>query len=454
MNIITPKSISGFPEWLPGERIVEQKLLSIIEKTFEQYGFTSIETSAVERKDVLIAKGAADKEIYSLTRLAGEESEEESSLALHFDLTVPLARYVAQNYHNLSFPFRRYQIQKVWRGERAQSGRFREFYQCDIDVIGNESLSILTDAEIPSIIYQIFKEMNLGPFVIRINNRKIFKGYLESLNIFGDQSKSIMQVVDKIEKIGTLKVSNQLTEVIGLSLEQSKSLLDFISLDGTNEEIIEKLRVMKINKVFNEGVEELALVLGYLKVLGVPEEFVHVYLGIMRGLDYYTGTIYETQLVNYPGLGSICSGGRYDNLASFFTDKKLPGVGISIGLTRLFSRLLESEIVKVGPSTKASVIVTTMEQSFMKNYFEIATELRKQGINTEVFLEPKKLSAQLNYADKKGFPIAVIVGSREIESKTVKLKNLMTGEEHLVSRFEIIGKIKEILGEFNNKELP
>jgi len=452
---IQPQSISGFPEWLPEEKIIEQKMIDIIRAAYEKFGFSPIETAAVEKVDILRAKGGNDKEIYCLSRLAGaEEGEDGKELALHFDLTVPLARYVAQNYSNLPFPFRRYQIQKVWRGERPQSGRFREFYQCDIDIIGDGELSLLSDAEIPSIIYSIFKQMDIGPFVININNRKIIQGYLNFLGIPDSDVANVLRTIDKIEKVGVDKVVSELVNSLGFSEEKVKPLIDLISLDtSSTPDVINELRQMKVNDKFSEGVDELAKVLKYMGDLGVPDDYYKINISIARGLDYYTGTVYETILKNHPGIGSVCSGGRFDNLAGYFTDKKLPGVGISIGLTRLFSKLIKAEVIKAGPSTSAPVLVTVMDPSCMNLYFKVATLLRDGGINTEVFLENKKIGIQLKFANRKGFALAVIAGSNEVESGNVQLKNLKTGEQYTVSVSELVPKVSEILSSLKKQGL-
>lgn len=444
MKKITPQSISGFPEWLPEEKILEQRFFDIIRSNYELCGFIPIETSAVEKREVLTAKGGADKEIYSLTRLTSEESDDASELALHFDLTVPLARYVAQNYGNLTFPFRRYQMQKVWRGERPQSGRFREFYQCDIDVIGDGELSLMTDAEIPSIIYQVFKEMGIGRFIININNRKILRGYLQHLGISEQNGVLVTRVLDKIEKIGAQRVVLELLDM-GISESVAKDLIDFIGISGQNQDVLQTLQEMKINDYFAKGVEELAMVVKLMGQLGVPDNSFQVNPRIARGLDYYTGTIYETILADHPGVGSICSGGRYDDLAGFFTDKKLPGVGISIGLTRLLSRLLKAEIVKPSKATTAFVLITTLDQSYMSRYLGLAAKLRAEKINTEVFLEPKKISMQMKYANKKGFSLAIIAGSNEFEKEELQIKNLKTGEQRTISTNSLIEEVKKDL---------
>lgn len=426
-------SISGFPEFLPPEQIVFAKVMDIIRDGFERYGFSPIETPAVERKEVLISKGGNEKEIYTLSRLAAEKGEDPNTdLALHFDLTVPLARYVAQHKNLLTFPFRRYQIQKVWRGERAQAGRSREFYQCDIDVIGRGSLSLLTDAEIPSIIYQIFREMKIGPFVIRINNRKILQGYFESLDIPMTQMTEVMRVIDKLEKIGTGKVVH---ELMGMGLEQAtaQKMMDFLGSLGnelnTDEMLSQLTSMTEINAQFSEGVKALSVVVEGIRGFGLPEAFFQIDLRIARGLDYYTGTVYETILADHPNLGSICSGGRYDDLTSLFTDDKLPGVGISIGVTRLVQQLMADGLLKVGAATVAPVLVTTMDENRTGDYLRLGTELRNAGIATEVYLEKARLGNQLKYANKKGFKLAIIAGEEEFLRNMIQIKDLVIGEQ-------------------------
>lgn len=452
MAIITPKSISGFPEWLPEEKILELRLLDIIRSNFELFGFSPIETPAVERTEVLTAKGGNDREIYKISRLIAEEDEEGRDLALHFDLTVPLARYVVQNYSKIAFPFRRYQIQKVWRGERPQSGRFREFYQCDIDVIGDGELSLFTDAEMPSVIYNIFRQMEIGPFIIKINNRKILQGYLEYLGISDDKKSNALRSIDKLEKIGIQRVLIEFSEN-GISEEVGKKLIEFVAQHASNEKTLAKLRDMKVNEKFAQGVDELATVVEHMRALGVPEDYYQISVGIARGLDYYTGTIYETVLKRHPGIGSICSGGRYDDLASYFIDKPLPGVGISIGLTRLFSRLLQAKILRLGAATPAPVIVALLESTRMADYLSLATQLREAGINTEMYFELKKLGNQLKYADKKGIPLVIIAGSNEFSQNSVKIKNLKTGNEKSIQREELVKEVEHEINELKTDKL-
>lgn len=436
--------ISGFPEWLPNVKILENRILAIIRSNYELFGFVPIETPAVERSETLTSKGGNEKEIYSLSRLAAREGEDDNTnLALHFDLTVPLARYVAQYYGQLTFPFRRYQMQKVWRGERAQAGRFREFYQCDIDVIGDGELSFLTDAEIPSIIHKIFTEMNIGRFVIRINNRKILQGLFQSYGIFDDQIVEVLRSIDKLEKIGVEAVCKEVIEITTLSKEKVRELINIISQDNGNESILSLLKSMEGNELFKLGVSELSMVYDAVKSLGVPEECLAIDLKIARGLDYYTGTVYETVLVDYPGVGSICSGGRYDNLASHFIDKKLPGVGISIGITRLLWKLLDAGILKPEVATVAPVLVTTMEKEKLPQYLALASELRAEGIGTEVYLEPLSLKAQLKYANRKQFTFVIIAGEEEFANGVFSVKDMRTGQQQSLSKEGIIEVIKK-----------
>ncbi len=451
---LTP--ISGFPEFLPEEQILFMKALDIVRGGYERYGFSPIETPAVERKEVLTSKGGNEKEIYALSRLAAEKGEDPNTeLALHFDLTVPLARYVAMHKNQLSFPFRRYQIQKVWRGERTQAGRSREFYQCDIDVIGRGSLSLLTDAEIPSIIYQIFREMKIGPFVIRINNRKILQGYFQSFAIPTDQMNDVMRIIDKREKIGAKAVVSELTKDTNFDETTAQQMVDFLGDELKTDEMLTKLNSMiQINEKFSQGVKELTTVVKGIRDFGVPEDYFKLDLSIARGLDYYTGTVYETVLVDHPQVGSICSGGRFDDLASHFTDDKLPGVGVSIGLTRLMSRLIKAGIVKVGAATVAPVLVTSMDENRTSDYLRMGTELRNAGISTEVYLEKARLGNQLKYANKKGFKIAIIAGENEFSENSVQIKNLVTGEPIVCPVMHMVQKVKQSLSSAGSLQFP
>jgi histidyl-tRNA synthetase len=444
---IQPTPISGFPEFLPEEQILFNELLDIIRSGYARNGFVPIETPAVERKEVLTSKGGNEREIYALNRLVAEDGSDETDLALHFDLTVPLARYVAMHSDKLSFPFRRYQIQKVWRGERAQAGRYREFYQCDIDVIGRGTLSLWTDAEIPSVIYQIFKQMNIGDFVIRLSNRKILFGYLTTKGLSESAIPNVMRIVDKLEKIGRSHVLTELENNAGLTSGVAEDIIAFLEIRGTNDDIMYQVNAMKadMNETFVQGVEELATVIDGIRGFNVPEPYFQIDLSIVRGLDYYTGTVYETMLVDYPSIGSICSGGRYENLASYFTNELLPGVGISIGLTRLAVRLIDANILRVGAATTAPVIVTTLQEEYMTDYLRIAAELRNAGIGTEVYLEADKLGKQMRYANKKGFKFAIISGDDEFTRGKVKIKDMASGEEFEEESTLLVSRLLDLL---------
>lgn len=431
MRKVQPSLLRGFDqEYLPHEQLQFQHLIDVIRKNFELFGFLPIETPSAERIEVLTSKGGVEKEIYALKRLAAGAEEDDAATkgALRFDLTVPLARYVAMRERELAFPFRRYQIQRVWRGEtpQARKGRFREFYQCDIDIINRDKLSYLAEAEIPSVIYTVFKQLAIGEFRIGINNRKLLKGLLQSLQVPEASSSVILRALDKVEKEDPRKIQEQLMRE-GLSAKAAGYLHELIAIKRDTKETFGALATMgRDNPTFRMGLEELRSVVDAMRQFGVPDSAFAVDLGVVRGLDYYTGTIYETQLISYPEVGSICSGGRYDDLASYFTDTKLPGVGISIGLTRLFSKLKEIGLRETNARTPAEVIVTTMDHRYLSKYLEIARELRAAGVNTEVYLEPAKLKNQLAYADKKGFRVALIAGENEFGNDVVQLKNLAT----------------------------
>jgi histidyl-tRNA synthetase len=433
MSTITPKPMSGFPELLPEQQLVFNRCIDIIRRNFELSGFTPIETPAVERVEVLTSKGGDEKEIYAISRLFAPEGEKaENEFALHFDLTVPLARYVAQNKEKLVFPFRRYQIQKVWRGERPQKGRYRELYQCDIDAIGRGSIGLLNDAEMPSVIYRVFTEMGIGEFVIRINNRRLLQGFYEYVGVDAARIGEVLRIVDKLDKIGRDKVIAELESKVAIDSATATTILDFAANSAPTDALLAELGTMPMmsNALFARGVSELLAVANGVRSLGVPDKAFAIDLRIARGLGYYTGTVYETQLIAHPELGSICSGGRYDDLASYFTNEKLPGVGISIGLSRVVIALLESGVLKTGASTPALVLVTTMDAARMPDYLNIASMLRAAGIATEVYVEEKgRLGDQLKYASRKGFRAAVIAGETEFAAGQVKLKNLVSGDE-------------------------
>ena len=447
MQKVRPALLRGFDqEYLPQEQLQFNRLIDIIRRNFELYGFLPIETPSAERREVLTSKGGVEKEIYALTRLAEAGDDEAAAKgALRFDLTVPLARYVAMRERELAFPFRRYQIQRVWRGEtpQARKGRFREFYQCDIDIINRDKLSYLAEAEIPSVIYSVFREMAIGEFRIRINNRKVLKGLLREFRVADEKSASVLRALDKIDKEEAAKVRADL-EHEGLSRSAAAELHELISTPRASAATLETLQRIK-SETAAQGLEELRRIVEAIRQFGVPDSAFAVDLGVVRGLDYYTGTIYETTLVDYPELGSICSGGRYDDLASYFTDTRLPGVGISIGLTRLFSKLKEAGLLQPLPRTPAEVLVTTMDGRYWEKYLKIAGMLRAAGINTEVYLEPAKLGNQLAYADRKGFRIALIAGENEFARDVVQIKNLSIKSARDVLMNDVVLAVKETL---------
>ena len=444
MAVITPKPVSGFPELLPEQQIVFNRGLDIIRSNFELFGFAPIETPSVERKDILTSKGGEEKEIFALSRLFTEPNESpDTDVALHFDLTVPLARYVAQHKDKLTFPFRRYQMQKVWRGERPQKGRYREFYQCDIDVIGRNSLGLINDAEMPAVIYRIFREMQIGAFIIRINNRRLLQGFYINLGIPDDKVADVLRVVDKIDKISRERVQQDLITRLGVAEAHATAIVELAGMDAPTDELLNTLRnsPSMSNATFAQGVNELSEVVAGVRNLGVPDDYFKVDLTIARGLGYYTGTVYETRLLTHPELGSICSGGRYDDLASFFTTDKLPGVGISIGYSRFMMTLIENGVLPAGSATPAKVLVTVLDPTQMQHYLRIAADLRGNAIPTEVYLEKGRLGDQLKYASRKGFRLAVIAGESEFASNQVKLKELATGTETICGRDALIQEV-------------
>lgn len=428
---IVPKILSGFMELLPEDQIIFNRWLDIIKKNFELFGFAPLDTVIIEKSELLSAKTGkeTEKQIYRFSR-GGDD------LTLRYDLTVPLARYVAQCLNDLNFPFRRYQIGKVFRGERPQKGRFREFYQCDIDVVGDGELSLLNDAEIPAVICAIFRELNLGDFVIKINNRKILNGLFKFLGAAGD-STEILRVIDKLPKIGEQKAAKELT-LLGVKKNIVGKIMDFIRIKGSNEKILSELKSSSVlNDLFAEGVRELEQTLEYAKCFGVPEKTIRLDLAIARGLDYYTGAVYETFLSDYPEIGSVCSGGRYDNLAEFYAGKKLPGVGVSIGLTRLFDQLKGTRTLQNKRASLSKVLVIPLVDDLTVP-LEVASKLRGAGIPTEVFFADAKAGKKFNYANKLGIPFAAVIGEEEIRKNTIALKNMDSGEQKQVSVEEAI----------------
>ncbi len=422
MKKAEPRTLPGFMELLPNEQILFNQMKEKIEKTYQKFGFLPLDTPILELSEVLLAKagGETEKQIYRFEK-------GDTDISMRFDLTVPLAKYVAKNYGNLSFPFRRYQIGKVYRGEKAQKGRFREFYQCDIDIIGDGELGLINDAEIPSVIYHLIKELGFEDFTICINNRKILSGLYASLNQEKNTTE-ILRIIDKIEKIGKQAVKEELNK-LGLEEMQVEQILEFIEIEGTTDEKIEKLENLEIqNEQYQTGVAELKEVIKNIRLFGVPDTNFKVDLTIARGLDYYTGTVYETFLNSYRELGSVCSGGRYENLAEYYTDKKLPGVGISIGLTRLFYKLNELNVINASKKSIAEILIIPMVED-LEQPIMLATKLRNAGINTEIYLNDKKLKAKFKYADKLKIPYVIVIGEDEIKTQTIKLKNMETGEE-------------------------
>ena len=433
---VEPRTLSGFMELLPQDQIKFNETMNVIRQTYESYGFLPQETPIIEASEVLLAKagGETEKQIYSFTK-------GDTDLSLRFDLTVPLAKYVAKNYNELTFPYRRYQIGKVFRGERAQKGRYREFYQCDIDIIGDDKLSIINDAEIPSIIYTIFKKLNFGKFVIKINNRKILNGFFDELEI-SDKMKEILIIIDKLEKIGMDAVKEELVK-IGVAEDKIQKIENFFNITGTTDEKIEKLRKLNFSsQIFNEGLAELEEVIKYVRLFKVEEDYFKIDLTIARGLDYYTGTVYETNLVGYESIGSVCSGGRYENLAEYYTKKKLPGVGISIGLTRLFYNLKELGLLSENTAKSISKVDIVTMGVDLENAVEISNSLRENGIKAEIYKEDTKIKNKFSYANNLEIPYMIIIGEDELAQGKYTLKNMTTGEQELKTKEEIIEILK------------
>ena len=443
MANVQPRTLSGFMELLPARQVQFDRMVSILRETYSLYGFTPLDTPLIEASEVLLAKGGGETEKQIYRFLKGD-----TDLSLRFDLTVPLAKYVALNYGQLTFPFRRFQIGKVYRGERAQRGRFREFYQADIDVIGDGALDISNEAEIPSIIYRAFTALGLKRFQIRVNNRKILNGFYAMLGL-SQQSGEIMRTVDKLDKIGPDKVAELLVQS-GLSPEQAREILSFTSITGTNEEVLTALEGYRgRNEVFDLGLDELNAVTKYLAAFGVPETHFAVDLTIARGLDYYTGTVYETTMLDHPEIGSICSGGRYDNLAEYYTNKQLPGVGISIGLTRLFFVLEDQGYLNQDLNTApADVLILPMTED-LSPAISLATTLRDAGIRTQIHGEQKKFKQKISYADKLAIPYVVFLGEDEICAGVAAVKDLRTGEQVKLPSVEAVAHIQSGLEQLN-----
>src|SRR5919197_3678475 len=449
MRKVRPALLKGFDqEFLPQDQLEFNALIELIRRNFERYGFLPIETPSAERIEVLTSKGGTEKEIYALSRLAAEEDDEAAAKgALRFDLTVPLARYVAMRERELAFPFRRYQIQRVWRGENPQvkRGRFREFYQCDIDIINRESLSYLAEAEIPSVIHAVFKEMAIGEFRIRINNRKLLKGILRHFDVPDEGANALLRALDKIGKEEERAIRAEM-EAQGMPAKSAAELCRIIAAQRETSETLALLTDLAYrNEPYTQGLEELRKVVDAIRGFGVPEAAFAIDLSVVRGLDYYTGTIYETTLSAHPDIGSICSGGRYDDLASYFSNTRLPGVGISIGLSRLFARLRDANLLEPLARTPAEVLVTTLVPEALERYLQIAAGLRARDITTPVYLERAKIGKQFEYANKKGFRIAITAGGGGVGRGTVKVKAPAAQHESDVALGEVAPRVKQML---------
>ena len=434
---VQPRTLSGFMELLPREQAIMEEMMSVLRETYASYGFAPLDTPVIEASEVLLAKagGETEKQIYRF-------SKGDSDLSLRFDLTVPLAKYVALHYGSLAFPFRRYQIGKVYRGERAQRGRFREFYQADIDIIGDGKLDIANEAEIPAIIYQTFSRLGLQKFQIRVNNRKILNGFYSMMGL-SEQSGDIMRTVDKLEKIGPEKVPGILTGELEVSQDAADEILKFIAIKGSNGQVLEALEQYRgRDALFDTGLEELGTVVKYLSAFGVPEEYFTVDLTIARGLDYYTGTVYETAMLDHPEIGSVCSGGRYDNLAEYYTNKILPGVGISIGLTRLFYVLNEQNMLNVENSSASADVLALPMTADLSPAIALCAQMRRDGVRVQLYTEQKKFNAKMNYADKLGIPYVVFLGEDEINAGLISCKDMASGEQTKLDYGQTLSRIQ------------
>ncbi|MEO8002357.1 MAG: histidine--tRNA ligase [Arenimonas sp.] len=445
--MIKPRTPPGVMELLPRDQIAFQRMLDVIRRNFERFGFLPVETPVFELSDVLLTKtgGETERQVYFVQSTGALEQGGTPELALRFDLTVPLARYVAEHEHDLAFPFRRYQMQRVYRGERAQRGRFREFYQCDIDVIGKDALSVRYDAEMPAVINSVFTELGLGAFTIQLNNRKLMRGFFENLGVAdGEKQMLVLREVDKLDKRGADYVRETLTnDAFKLSNEVTEKILEFVQTRShSHAEAVAQLdKLGQGSEGFNQGIAELREVIELLKAYGVPEKNYAVNFSIARGLDYYTGTVYETTLDEYPQIGSICSGGRYENLAGHYSKSHLPGVGISIGATRLFWQLKEAGIISTAEST-VEALVGLMDEAYLPQALEIAQLLRAAGINTEVQLEAKKIAKQFQYADRSGISFMVLCGENEVSRGVVTVKDLRRQEQFELPREELAAALK------------
>lgn len=445
--MITPRTPAGTLELLPREQMIFQHMMDVIRRGYERFGFVQIETPVFELKDILLTKsgGETEKQVYFVQSTGSVQQGYDADMALRFDLTVPLARYVAEHERDLAFPFRRYQIQRVYRGERAQKGRWREFYQCDIDVIGKDKLNPAFDAELPAIIVQIFQELHVGDFTINFNNRKILRGLLSGYGIVDEEKqKLILRELDKLDKIGADKVRDAMG-ALGLADNHAGELLALTSHTGSKDEVLAALKALPItDAMFVQGVDEVTQMIASLRALDVPEARTRLNLSIARGLDYYTGTVYETQIDAHPEFGSVCSGGRYDDLASHYTKSKLPGVGISIGLTRLFECLQTHNLLPPAPPT-VQVLVAQLDPQLSATYLALATRLRAAGLRVDTWLEPAKLDKQIKYADKAGIPVLLLVGADEIAQDQVVVKDMIAKTQSAVAQGDVAAHVLSLL---------
>ena len=430
MQIVEPKSLAGFIDMLPNEQIAFNKLKLQIENSYKKFGFIPLETPVLEYSSVLLAKagGETEKQIYRFTK-------GDNDVCMRFDLTVPLAKYVASKCNNITFPFKRYQIERAYRGERVQKGRFREFYQCDADIINENELSLSADAECINMIYTTLKSIGIDNFKIKINNRKILNGFLENYNIVNDE---ILRIIDKLEKIGKEKVKEYLIE-LEISEEMADKILSLISYEGSVSETISYLENLGVsNETYLKGVKELKDVCALTNYYNLSEDYYKVSLSTVRGLDYYTGTVFETELTNFKEFGSICSGGRYENLTSFYSSRKFVGVGFSIGLSRLFSQLCENNLIDLSNFSTAKCVVLPMDNSVIKYAIDVCSYLRDNNVNTELYLQDKSFKSKLNYANKMGVPFVIIVGENEVKENKYCLKNMKTGNQVIVDKKELL----------------
>ncbi|QNP40467.1 histidine--tRNA ligase [Lysobacter solisilvae (ex Woo and Kim 2022)] len=452
--MIKPRTPPGVMELLPPDQIAFQRMLDVIRRNYERFGFLPVETPVMELSEVLLTKsgGETERQVYFVQSTGALAKSAEAGspdgvpeLALRFDLTVPLARYVAEHEHDLAFPFRRYQMQRVYRGERAQRGRFREFYQCDIDVIGKDALSVRFDAEIPAVIHSVFSELDIGAFTIQMNNRKLMRGFFEAQGVAdGELQALVLREVDKLDKRGEDYVRETLTgEGFNLAADAVDRIMAFVKVRSTSHaDALAQLAALGDHEALREGVAELREVLELVRAMGVPESHYALNFSIARGLDYYTGTVYETTLNDYPQIGSICSGGRYENLASHYTKSKLPGVGISIGLTRLFWQLREAGLLGNAAGSTVQVLVTQMDAAHLPHCLSVAGDLRRAGFNTEVVMEAGKLAKQFKYADRAGIRFVIVLGEDEIANGTVTVKDLRREDQFTIDRHELVSALR------------